>query len=320
MGADVNAIKVFDPNVSASVFADREASGDHVGKEIQIFRRNNRYLYLGAGDIRYDSDRGAQLYYVPWSLVDSLQHVPAGLDPLSAAIEMIIAGDSVDTVSLKDMKGNNLDARKAEKGESLKNKFFLFNLANSVLPPEVLVRKRAGEKSSFIHQLAGRKEGNLVYASRQGLTEFVLQTDIRKGEGFEIETRDLGSAKPYIKCTPQKTKAFQLTYFARQGTGREAIKFTLKNLPVEKEKALAFNLNPGVAGIDIVGISGKGATVEVENIASGKTIKKLFKLDGYTGVRLQSTSFAVDNKLTAAPIQAVNGAARGAKVLLAPED
>lgn len=315
-------IKVFDPNVSASTFAERESVGDHKGKEIRIIPHRNQFTYLGEGNIQYNGDQweGARFYYVPWNLVDSLQHVPTVSDIVTDQIDMIIGGESVATVSITDSKGNNLDARKLAKDQSPKNMFIHLNLTNSSSPAEVLIRKRTTQNSCFIHKIKGQKNGKLLYAyRRKGLSEFVLEGDIKNGECISIENTDMGPEKTQIKCTPGETKIFQLTLFTRN-SGGNSIKLSFKNLMVTKEKGLAFNLKPAHEGIDIVGINDKGAVVEVESITAEKIVKKNFKLDGYSAIRLQPINFVANNKLTISSIQVVNGAIRGKISLLSPID
>ncbi len=316
---NIATIKVYDPNISSEEFENRESRNESGGMEISINIARNEFIYTGADGDTYRGDRwrGARLYYVPWNIVDSLQHVPTPMGMLWESIDVILGGDSVETVSLTNTSGNNLDIRKLKKGESPRNKFVPFSMGDSESNPELLMRLRRGKTSNFTHKVKGRKNGKMTYASRQDFSEYILETSIIKDEQMTIRTKSLGSTRQQIKCMPQKAKIINLTYFVRHGKGDDVTKFTFKNLSVSKEKGLKFNLKPGFEGIDLVGLNNKSsATMEVVSRIGGKRIKKQFKLQGYTGARITPTSFAADNKLTVSHIRTVNGAIRGRTVLL----
>lgn len=164
---------------------------------------------------------------------------------------------------------------------------------------------------NFKHKIRGVSNGQLMYAIKNKLNEFSIQSSIKNSESCSIETKDIGSASSIIKmiCTENKTIKLEITN--KLGVGKDNLKIVIDKIPVAVGKDLSFNIKPGLAGLDILTTSEKvNATVAVQGTLDGKNYSKNFNVDIEGGIRLRPSTVFTNNELKIGKIDTLFGQLR----------
>ena len=169
---------------------------------------------------------------------------------------------------------------------------------------------------NFKHQLRGLNNGQLVYAVKNKLNEFRLQTGIKQSETSSIETKDIGTSSSVVKMICNENKTVKLEINNKLGVGKDNLKIIIDKIPVAVGKELSLNIKPGLSGLDILTVADKvNATVSIQGTIEGKVYQSNYGVDIEGGIRIRPSTILTNNELKVGKIDNLFGQFRESKLI-----
>jgi hypothetical protein len=161
---------------------------------------------------------------------------------------------------------------------------------------------------NFKHQIRGKNNGQFIYAIKNKLNEFRLQSSINSGELSNIETKDLGSSSSIVKMIANTNKTVRLEINNKLGVGKDHVSIVIDKIPAAIGKELSLNIKPGLAGLDILTTADKvNASVSINGMIDGKTYQQSFGIDIEGGLRIRPSTVISNNQLKVGKIENLFG-------------
>lgn len=169
---------------------------------------------------------------------------------------------------------------------------------------------------NFTHRLRGINSGQLIYAIKNKLNEFRLQSTIQTDETNSVESQNLGTSSSVLKFVTSQDKTVKLEINNKMGVGKDNLKIVIDKIPAAIGKELNFNIKPGLAGLDILTTAQKvNAQVSIQATISGKTYNRNFGVDIEGGIRLRPSTVLTNNELKIGKIDTLFGQLRNPKMV-----
>jgi hypothetical protein len=169
---------------------------------------------------------------------------------------------------------------------------------------------------NFKHQLRGKNNGDFIYAIKDKLNEFKLQSGIKSGELSSVETKDLGTSSSIVKMITNENKTVRLEINNKLGIGKDNINIVIDKIPASVGKELSLNIKPGMAGLDILTTAEKvNASVSIKGQIDGKKYQRAFGVDIEGGLRIRPSTVINNNELKIGKIDNLFGQMREGKII-----
>lgn len=171
---------------------------------------------------------------------------------------------------------------------------------------------------NFKHQLKGSNDGKFVYALKNKLNEFMIQSTIKKNEISQVETKDLGTISSVVKMIHNSNKTVKLEINSKMGVGDDKMNITIDKIPAAAGKEMMLNIKPGLAGLDILTTAEKiNATVSIKGNMSGKPFLQNYGVDIEGGIRIRPSTVISNSELKVGSIENLFGPLRNGRVIKA---
>lgn len=169
---------------------------------------------------------------------------------------------------------------------------------------------------NFKHQVRGLKNGEFVYAVKNKLNEFRLQSGIKSAEMTSVESKDLGTSSSVVNMICNENKTVRLEINNKLGVGKDNLKITIDKIPVAISKALIMSIKPGLSGLDILTTADKvNATVTVQGTIDGKAYNSKYGVDIEGGIRIRPSTVISNNELKVGKIDNLFGQIKESQLL-----
>lgn len=176
--------------------------------------------------------------------------------------------------------------------------------------------KTSAIDKNFTHKIRGVNNGQLVYAIKNKLNEFRLESGIKSSEQSTIQTKDIGTASSVVNMICNENKTVKLEITNKMGVGNDDLKITIDKIPAAVGKELSMNIKPGIAGLDILTVAEKvNAQVTVSGKLDGKAYNNTFGVDIEGGLRIRPSTILTSNELKVGKIDNLFGQIRDIKMV-----
>jgi hypothetical protein len=169
---------------------------------------------------------------------------------------------------------------------------------------------------NFKHTTRGTNNGQFIYAIKNQLNEFRLQSSVKTNEITKLETKDLGTTSSVVKMITNENKTVRLEINNKMGVGKDKIAIVIDKIPVAVGKELNLNIKPGLAGLDILTTAEKiKATVSINGIISGQAFQRSYGVDLEGGVRIRPSTVISNNELKVGKIDQLFGPLQNGSII-----
>lgn len=169
---------------------------------------------------------------------------------------------------------------------------------------------------NFKHKIKGKNNGQFIYAIKNKLNEFRLQSSVKTNEISNIETRDLGTTSSVVKMITNENKTIRLEINNKMGVGKDNIAIVIDKIPAAIGKELNLNIKPGLAGLDIVTTAEKiKANVSINGKIDGKAFQRNYGVDMEGGIRIRPSAVISNNELKVGKIDQLFGPLQNARII-----
>ncbi|MEO8116281.1 MAG: hypothetical protein ABI653_01455 [Bacteroidota bacterium] len=151
---------------------------------------------------------------------------------------------------------------------------------------------------NFKHTIKGRNDGNFMYAVKNMLNEFSLQSTVKTGEITNVETKDLGTTSSVVKMITNENKTVRLEINNKLGVGKDKMSIVIDKIPAAIGQELSLNIKPGLAGLDILTTAEKvNATISINGTIDGKAFQRSYGVDLEGGTRIRPSMVISNDEL-----------------------
>lgn len=269
------------------------------------FSYNNNNSYSGG------EWSGGRFYYMPWSVVNSVQRTPIwDAILLLLAGTIIILGDSAETTSLTNLSGDNIDGGKINSADSPRSKFFVpFHALNGNINGEFFLKKGGGIGISYNHIVKGTKNGKFEYAIKNLSMGIHIEALIQTNETHNLSIKQMGLSSGSLSLKSSVEKSFKIQYEIYLGNVTDRLLVIMENVRVLPGQDLKLVPNPGLAGIEVSGMKGTvKPKVTVEVIWEGKVSKQTFFIAASKAIRMDFSRVSFNQELKVLHMELIGGA------------
>jgi hypothetical protein len=169
---------------------------------------------------------------------------------------------------------------------------------------------------NFKHKIKGKNNGQFIYAIKNKLNEFKLQSSVKANEVSNIETKDLGTTSSVVKMITNENKTIRLEISNKMGVGKDNLAIVIDKIPAAIGKELNLNIKPGLAGLDILTTAEKiKANVSIKGTIDGKAFQRNYGVDMEGGIRIRPSTVITNNELKVGKIDQLFGPLQSTKII-----
>lgn len=193
---------------------------------------------------------------------------------------------------------------------------FMKKLDPSIVSALANISTLSNVTKNFKHKMRGANNGQFIYAVKNKLNEFKLQSSVKTNEITNLETKDLGTTSSIVKMITNENKTVRLEINNKMGVGKDKISLVIDKIPAAVGKELNLNIKPGLAGLDILTTAENvNATVAINGMIDGKVFQRSYNVDLGGGVRIRPSMVISNNELKVGNIDHLFGPLQNGKII-----
>jgi hypothetical protein len=171
---------------------------------------------------------------------------------------------------------------------------------------------------NFIHTTRAIRGGRMVYAIKNGLSQYLLTGDAGTNELHTFTVTDLGSQNSKLSVKSYRDQSLTLLVQHRLGAGNDQLRLTINNIPIAAGGELQINIKPGIGGVELVS-AGQVIKADVSLVYTkqGTKLSSQFAVKEKEGVRIVPSTVISANQLKVSRINALFGASQGSSMVIA---
>jgi hypothetical protein len=176
---------------------------------------------------------------------------------------------------------------------------------------------KSNNKHNFEHKIKGRKNGQLQYVIKRGLSEININSNIQKNEVNTLKVSDLSTNANKIEFISPVNKTVSIDIVNKIGVNGDYIKMTIGNIPATANKAIAVNVKQGISGVELENKDvSANLSVKLDGKIDGKQISKNYSVPFKDAVRIKPATSLYSDHLMVSDIKKLFGTVISSKEIL----